>query len=802
MSTLHNAARRLWQHLGFTLTAVFTLAIGIGLVATQFSLIDGTLLRPLPFAEGERLFHITSADGASDDSWRRLHYAEVLAMREHLQSFEGLAAFASETYNLVPQGGTPRRLWGSAVNVDFFRLLRVNPLIGRVLEPGEDQPGQPLRAVINQALWRDAFGLDPAILGRSIRLNGELATVVGVMPDGFAFPGRESVWVNLRNPGDFRDTEDLGVEVLGKLRPGVSPESAALELDAAVRQLWAASGRSEADRQPIRVARFQSDYNGGNTSPVLYAMLAMTGFVLLLGCINVAGLLSVRANERVRELAVRTALGAGRGHIVRQMLGESLGLGALGALLGTAFAAGGVHLLQTQLRQRVDMLDWMYFDLNPRVLAFIVGVSVLAALLAGVLPALRALRVDPAIALRGEGRGNLGPGPDRSGRWLLAGQLAFACASMVMAVLFATSAVRSSQVTLAYDPDSLLIGRIELQGVSYVDAAARVRFYNTLVERVQQTPGVLAAAASSRDLVDAGVWSRLEIAGRDYPRESDKPGAYLEVVTRDYFAVLNRPPIAGRVFDQRDRADSLPVALVNQSFAARLWPGEDPLGKRIRRSEDGAVWATVIGVVPDLNLRGVGNTGSDSGWYLLQDQVSWGWLELLVRTQGDPAALIGAVRAAVAAVDPDQPVHSIATLRERTERRVAALNVIGSMTSTFALAALLLAAIGTYGVMSYAARLRMRELGLRIALGASRSGVIGLMLKQNLVHAALGVIGGLLIGLTLARKLAPVLPEAAAGESWVYLSVATVLLGATALACWLPARRAAAVDPMRSLRNE
>lgn len=802
MHTFRTALRHMWQHLGFTLTAVLTLAIGIGLVATQFSLIDGTLLRPLPFAEGERMYHITSQGSGSDQAWRRLHYAEVVAMREHQQSFEGLAAFAAETYNLVPAAGTPRRLWGSAVNVDFFKLLRVNPLLGRVLEPGEDGPGQPLRAVISHALWRDAFGSNPGIVGQSVRLNGEMATVVGVMPEGFAFPARESVWVNLRSAADFSNTEDLGVEVLGKLKPGIGVQAAAQELDGAVRQLWAALGRAEADRQPIRVARFQSDYNGGNTSPVLYAMLAMTGFVLLLGCINVASLLSVRATDRLRELAVRTALGAHRRHVVGQMLAESVGLAALGALLGTAFAGVGVYLLQTQLKARVDMLDWMYFDLNPRVLAFIVAVSALAALLAGALPALRATRVDPAIALRGEGRGQVGPGADRSGRWLLAGQLAFACAAMVMAVLFATSAVRSSQVTLAYDPDSLLIGRIELQGLSYVDADARVRFYNSLVERVQQTPGVVAAAASSRDLVDPGVWSRFEIAGASYPREQDKPGAYLEVVTRDYFQVLDRQAISGRVFDASDRADSVPVALVNQSFAASHWPGQDPLGQRIRRSEDGSVWATVVGVVPDLNMRGVSNTGMEAGWYLLQDQVSWGWLELLVRTDGDPTALIDQVRAAVAAVDPDQPVHSIATLRDRTERRVAALNVIGSMTSVFALAALLLAAIGTYGVMSYAARLRMRELGLRIALGASRGGVIALMLKRNVWHSALGVGCGLTIGLVLAQTLAPALPEAAAGEIWVYLSVTLVLLGSTALACFLPARRAAAVDPMLSLRNE
>lgn len=804
MQTLRDAIRHLWRNIGFTLTAVLTLGIGIGLVATQFSLIDGTFLRPLPFADGERIYHITSQPlGDKGQGFQRMSFDEFAALHAQQQSFDGFAAFASETYNLVPASGAPQRLWGSAVSDDFFPLLRVNPLLGRVFDPGADRPGQPLRAVIAHGLWRNVFAADPGVIGQTVRLNGETATIVGVMPEGFGFPSRESVWVNLRAaPAEKGALAPPAVEALGRLKPGRTMRTAAEELNIAARHIWQSLGRSEDERRPVQVARFQDDYNGGNTGPVLYTMLAMTAFVLLLACINVASLLSVRATDRMRELAVRTALGARRRHVLWQLLAESLSLAAMGALLGVALAGVGVRLLQTQVRTRVDMPEWMYFDLNPRVLLFTVAVAVLAGILAGVLPALRAARVDPGIALRAEGRGSVGPRADRSGRWLMVGQLAFACAAMVMAALFATSAVRSSKLSLAYDPDSLLIGRIELQGLPYVDAGARVRFYNTLVDRVRQTPGVVAAAASSRDLVDPGVRSTFEIAGASYPREQDKPQAFLEVVTRDYFAVIDRPPLSGRVFTSADRVDSAPVAVVNRSFAARHWPGRDPIGQRIRRSEDAATWATVIGVVPDLNMHGINNMDDEDGWYLLQDQVAWGWLELLVRTNGDPAALVDGVRAAVAAIDPDQPVHSIGTLRARTERRVAPLNVIGSMAGVFAIAALILAAIGTYGVMAYGARLRSRELGLRVALGASRGGVIGLMLRQNLRTSAVGVGCGLALGYGLSYPLAPMLPEVSNTDPAIYLVVASVLLAAALLACWLPARRAAAVDPMLSLRGD
>jgi putative ABC transport system permease protein len=799
------ALRQLLRQKGFLLTAVLTLGLGIGLVATQYSLIDGVLLRPLPFADGDRVWHVARAGAPGTDGWSAINVQEFLLQREGQGSFEKLAAFRSETYNLVTGSGAPQRLWGSAVTVEFFELLRVRPALGRVFVQGEDAPGAPLRALIGHAPWRDVFGGDPGVIGRSVRLNGRSAEIIGVMPEGFVFPSTDTVWVNfaLPVPGAPLDSE-AGVQGLGLLAAGVEPRAAAAELELGAQRFRAARGLPADDVEPMRVDRLQRAYNGGGTSTLLGTMLAMTVFVLLLACINVANLLFVRAADRARDLAVRSALGAGRGRIVRQLLAESAVIAAGGAVVGIAMAALGVALLQSQIAARIDLSGWMRFELDLRVLAVAVAASAGAGLLAGLLPAWRASRVDVAQVLRADGRGSVGGGFGRARRWLVAGQLAFACTALIVASLLAASASRSAAVTLAYDPDSLLIGRIELQGPAYGDVAARARFYAQLVDRVAAAPGVAAAAASSRDLVEAGVRVPVQVEGVAYARSQDMDDAWLEVASRDYFRVVDRDVLAGRLFDTRDRVDSEPVALVNRAFAERFLPGRDPIGARIRRGATDDAWATIVGVVPDLDMEGVGNAADGAGFYLLQDQLGWGWLDLLVRSEraGEAASLVAAVRAAVASLDPDQPVHAIRTLRERTERRIAGLSILAAMAMVFAGAALLLAAVGVFGVVAYGARARTREFGLRIALGASGGGIVALLMRHNATVVLAGIAAGIIGGFALSRPLAPVLPAVSTEDPGLYLLVAGVLLATTALACWLPARRAAGIDPQEALRGD
>lgn len=804
MNALRLALYSLSKQPGFLLTTVLTLALGIGLVTTQYSLLDATLIKPLPFPDGERIWHVSRAGAPANGNWSSIDLQEFRVQREGQQSFEKLAGFRSETYNLSSGDGPPQRLWGSAVTAEFFELLRVQPILGRSFVAGEDQPGAPLKAVIGHAVWRDGLGGDPAVIGRSVRLNGESAEIIGVMPPGFVFPTTDTVWVNLRlaAAGDTLDPM-RAVQGLGLLREGVQPEAAAAELELGARRFRASHGLPEDDVEPMQVKRLQRVYFGGNTLPMLATLLAMTLFVLLLACINVANLLYIRAADRTRDLALRRALGAGRAQLIRHLMAESVLITLLGAGVGVGLAALGVELLHAQIFARTDMIGWVRFDLNLRVLAVAIIAAGGTGLVAGLIPAWRASRVDVAMLLRSDGRGSVGSS-GRGQRWMVAGQLAFACTALIVAALMAQSASRSADLTLAYDPDTLVIGRLELQGPAYAEAEARTRFYATLVERVAQAPGVAAAAASSRDLVDSGVLTPVQVEGVSYARSQDMDDAYLEVVTRDYFGVVERQALRGRLFEAGDRYGSTPVALINPRFAERFFPGRDPIGLRIRDGRGDNAWATIVGIVPDLDLQGIGSRDDGAGYYLLQDQMGWGWLELLVRGEPGvaPITLTATVREAVAALDPEQPVHTIRTLRERTDRRIAGLALLGQMATVFAGVALLLAAIGIYGVVAYAARQRTREFGLRIALGARPAGIVALQLRQSGLVAVAGTLAGLLGGYLLSKPLAPILPMVSTREPGLYLAVGLLLGAVTALACWLPARRAAAVDPQVALRAE
>lgn len=792
--------RRLLHRPAHTLTVVLTLGIGIALVATQYALMHGVLLRPLPFPDGERIMHIAREDDSRPGWWRVLGHDEFVVLREQQTAFDQLAAFRSETYNLVGGEGLPLRLWGSAVSADFFPLLGVRPLFGRLLGAGDEGRGQPLRAVIGWRLWQDRFGADPAVLGRSVRLNGESAEIVGVLPDDFRFPGREQVWVNLRLPREPGDGEMPGVEVAGRLPVGVEPATAASELEGLLQARRSALGLPADTQRPVRVASFPVAYNGGNTVPILYSMLAMTTFVLLLACINVGNLQAVKAAGRGGEFAVRGALGASRLRLLRLLLADTLALGLAGLGLGLVLAGIGTGLLQEVATRTLELPGWMRFELDPAVIAVAALATLASALAAGAAPLWLVWRQDPNRLLRADGRGQLGGRGGALGRWFVAGQLAFACATLLVAALLAWNTMLSARAAQAYAPDSLLVGRIELQGPAYADAAARGRFYEQLMARLTATPGVVAAAVSSRDLVDAGVYGSVEIGGQTYPRDRDKPGAYLEVVSRDYFRVVGADMLRGRVFGDADLPGGPLVAVVNARFAERHWPDQDPLGQRIRREGDER-WATVIGVVADLGLEGIGNPGPGAGYYLMQEQMAWGWMELLVRTEGAPAALAEAVRRAVAEVDPEQPVHSIVGLQGRSDRRTAGMRLVAVMAGVFGGVAMFLAVLGVYGVVAHHARRSLREIGLRMALGASRSGIVGLMLRRYVPAAVLGIVAGSALGQVLLAGLAGVMPHGA-GHWPLHVGILGALTLSALLASLVPALRAAAAGPLAALRAD
>lgn len=808
MSAFRFAFRQLIKSPGFTITAVASFALGIGLVATQFSLIDAVLLRGMPLPDAGHLYHLgRQAPQTSDpERWEPMPYRDYLQLGERQTSFETIAATQWLGMNLSGPGRVPSYHTGSLASAGLVGVTRTQPMLGRWFHVDEDRPGQPLAVVLSHALWQEQFAGSPGVLGTKVNINGEPGTVIGVMPPKFRFPGSAELWTNLRaGPSDPRERLVDRVEVFGRLKPGVALEQARAELDGLIASFvktWPETnqGYDRANFQTVANA-----YAGGGARPLFFLMMAMTIFILVLACVNVATMLLGRAARRTRELAVRAAVGATRAHLLRQLLLESLLLAVLGCLGGLFVARNGVDFLQAYLVTQQTVPDWMDFRLDQRVLAVAVVSTLLAGLLAGIVPAWQCSRIDVNAALKDESHAASGAGSGRMARWLVSAQIAFATMLLVAAGVMSLTVYQARQANLRYDPDKLLTGRIELQEGTQPTTADRARFYRRLIERLQSEPGVEAVAVTSRNFVSQGVPTQIEPEGVTYAHVNERPVAWLEVVSNDYFRLISVAPVSGRLFDHREQN---PVdtrsAIVNESFARRFWPGEDPLGRRFRTNQTQEQWATVIGVVPDLQMQGLFNDPAlgEAGFYLAQDQMGWGWLDLMIRTKSDPLQLIDPMRRAIAGIDSDQPIHSVGTLTSQTARSMRGFTIIGILAVVFAVISLFLGAIGVYGVTTQAVNRRTREFGIRMALGSTVSQLLQLVLRQGGRQIGTGLAIGLAGGFLLTRPLEQVFGSAMVNNPLIYVGVALTICAAGLAALWLPARRASHVDPMEALRAE
>ncbi|HUL53446.1 MAG TPA: ABC transporter permease, partial [Opitutaceae bacterium] len=637
---------------GFSLLAALSLSLGIGLVVTQFSLIDGILLRGLPFTGADRLMHVARLDpqgGGDPGSWQPVPYRDYLALRERQMSFATLAGVNTFGLNLSGPGRLPSHHTGGVSSANLLEALGVRPMLGRWFTDAEDRPGGPLQIVLSDALWHGEFAGDPAVLGRPLTVNGEAGTIIGVMPPHFDFPGSEDLWINLRASPDSDPRLRLveRVQMVGKLQAGVTLGQARAEFDALAASLAQRWPETNHGYERMVVQKFALAYAGGNVRSILFLMLAMTGFILVLACVNVANMLLGRAAQRTRELAVRAAVGAGRGRLLRQLLVETLVLAAGGAAGGLLLAQGGVDFLQRELVEKLTIPSWYDFRLDWRVLALAFGAMLGAGGLAGIVPAWQASRVDVNTALKDDSRAASSLGLGRLARWLVTAQIAFSTMLLVGAGVMALTIWQTRRANLRYEPERLLTGRIELQEGTQPTAAARARFYRTLLDRLRAEPGVESAAVTSRDFIGTGVRTQMAPEGAVFAHDNDRPTVWLEVVSNDYFRLIGARPAAGRLFDGREQQDADGCsAVVNESFARKFWPGQDPLGRRFRTNETYQRWVTVVGVVPDLQMQGLFTPpGRDeAGFYLAQDQMGWGWLFLLVRTKSDPHQLIAPVR--------------------------------------------------------------------------------------------------------------------------------------------------------------
>lgn len=808
MNDLAFALRQLRARPAFTFAAALSLALGIGLVATQFSLIDAVLLRGLPVPDTANLYHVAYQDPRSSDlnRWQVMAHRDYLALRERQTSFEALAATQWSGVNLSGPDLMPSRHTGCFTTANLLEVLRVQPMLGRWFTPEENRPGQPLAVVLSHALWQDQFGASPAALGRAVTVNGTPATVVGVMPPKFTFPGYEGLWVNVHlNPGDPRERLIDRMEVFGRLKPGVSVEQARAELDAVAAGFTKTWPETNEGYERMNLQKLGQAYSGGGAQPLLFLMLAMTVLILVLGCVNVASMLLGRASQRTRELAVRAAIGASRARLLRQMLIESVLLALLGCVGGLLVASYGIDFLQHYLVNNLAVPNWMEFRLDQRVLGIAMLSTLLAGVLAGIVPAWQASHVDVNTALKDDSRAAAGMGLGRLARWLVSAQITFSTMLLVAAGVLSYTVFLTRQANLRYDPDKLLTGRIEVQEGSQPTMEARARFYRSLLTRLQEEPGVEVVAVTSRNLIGTGVPTQVGPEGVVYKHDNDRPTTWLEVISHGYFDLISVKPIAGRLFDSREQAANAPrTALVNESFARKFWPGTDPLGRRFKTSQTQDHWITVVGVVPDLQMQSIfAEPGqNEAGFYLSQDQMGWGWLDLFIRTKGDPLKLVDAVRKAIASIDPNQPIYAVGTLTSQMTQALRAFSIVGIMAVVFAVITLFLGAVGVYGVTAQAVARRTREFGIRMALGSTVVQLLQLVLRQGGRQIGLGLVLGLVCGYFLTRPLEQVFGGNMANHPGIYVTVVAMISLVGLVALWIPARRASRINPVEALRAE
>lgn len=806
VTDLRYALRGFARSRGFTTVAVLTLALGIGATTAIFSVVNAVLLRPLPFPEPDRLVNVWMDNRRMqmpEDIHSRANFEDLRARN---RSFVELAGFTGGGMNLT--GGCaesecePRRIAGSAATGPLWRVLGVTPILGRTFGEAEETPGSDAVVVLSHSLWTQQFGADSAIVGRPIRLNGRERTVIGVMPPSFRFPNAETqAWIPLAQSADERQSRgQFFLYAIGRLRPGVSVEAARADLAAIARQL---EEEFPANRDlGTHLVPLEEQVVGKSTRTALWVMLAAVAAVLLIASANVANLMLSRAAVREREIGVRLALGAGRRRLVRQLLTESLALAALGAAAGLAVAWAGLRVLIALAPADLPRLDGV--GLDAPVLAVTLAVTLFSGVAFGLVPALQASGFSLSLSLREGGRGGTASrGGQRLRRALVGAQIAIVVVLLTASGLLIRSFLALQATDLGFRPDRLLTADLALPGAKYQQPASRVAFFERVFERLRADPGVVGVAAI-RDIFLSTTpnSTTFTIEGRERTPDIANVEVPLDPVTPEYFQVMGIPLVAGRSFSAIDDSASA-VAIINETMARKFWPQGDALGKRFKYGgeQSQAPWLTIVGIVGDMRRTGFDAPVRYETFY----PYAWGpatRMQLVIRTRGEPTSAIRVLREAVREVDAEQPVHGIGTMDSRLGDMMAARRFAMVLLGTFAALALVLGVVGVYGVTSYLVAQRVREMGVRMALGASGQQVVSLVMRQGMTVAVVGLIGGLTGAFLTTRLLGALLYGVSPRDVFTFTAVAVALLLATLIANWVPARRAARIDPLVALRAD
>ncbi len=807
LQDLRFGARMLRKNPGFALAAIFTLALGIGGNTAIFTITSSVLLKALPYKDPQQLISLDAQDKTGQSHCCSLNRFDLVHDRS--QSFSGVVAAANDNFNLTGRG-EPLQVPAARVSAGFFELLGVKPQVGRFFSPDEGQPaGKPV-IVISDAFWHNRFGGDRSAIGQTVALDGTPYTIIGVLPAGIQFPfmGPADVWTpryfehSLFTPQRLR----MGVgylSIIGRLRPGISRERAVAEMNVLHQQYHKENPTApDADASLSMVVTDLQDSVVADIRGKLVLLSFAVGVVLLIACFNVASLLLSRALSRKKEIAVRAALGAQRGALVRQLLTESVLLALLGGVLGLGLSWAATKYLATLGNNNLP--QGMPIAMDTRVLLFMVATSVLTGVLFGIFPALQLSRTNVNETLRDEGRGSTGGHRRVQLRGLLVvGQVALSLMLLIGAGLLVRSFSRLLRVDPGFDPQNVLTMNVSLPTVKYADTQKQIMFFDDLLRRVSALPGVRKAAISAALPL---TWKRITPVLPDGQPDvplPERPFIDIEAVSPQWFQTMRVAMKVGREFTDADNAQSPKVIIVNETFARRYWPHENPVGKRVMVGR-GPAPSEVIGVASDIKNRGLA-LDPQPQLYLPFPQIPWGNMNLLVRTVADPHSMVSAVRAQIAAIDSDQPVTSIQTVDELMDGSRAQPRFILLVLGIFSAVALVLAIVGIYGVLSYSVEQRRQELGIRLALGAEKSDILRLVVRHGLMLTMAGVAIGLVAAFAaswlMASLLAGVLYKISARDLTTFVMAPVAFLVIALLASYVPARRATQVDPNEALRG-
>ena len=805
MTNLSVAARTLRKNPGFTAVAILTLALGVGANTAIFSVVKAVLLNQLPYRDPDRLVKIAQSDPDTPRP-ETVDFTTTHDWRTRSHSFQTLSLYRDAAGAIVEQGH-PELLEGMRVNYDYFDTLGVRMHLGRVFLPEEDRPDRRFELVLTHGLWMRRFGGDPHIVGRTLRLSESSFTVVGILPAGFqplVRPGGKlpemylPLGYDLKQPSACRSCQHL--QLIGRLKPGVSARQAQAELNTIMRDIIREHPTSYSQRALVTVTPLQ-EHMVGRVSTAIWVLLGAVGLVLLIACANVANLTLARATGRAKEIALRAALGAGRARLVRELLSESLLLALGGGLAGILVAWLGTTALVTFGARELPRANEIRMD--AAVLLFALVASLFTGALFGIVPALRASRVDLSSGLRDLGKSTTGRSSQTLRKLLITAELALAFVLVLGASLLGKSFLHLINVQPGYDPHNVLTLGAYVYGARYQKPEAELSFYNQVMERVRATPGVESVAMVST-LPLAGFDRRgFHVQDRHLANDSEAPSVDAYSVSPEYFRVMKIPLKRGRAFSEQDRAGAPRVALISESCARSQFPNEDAIGRHIQLGgrHDQKEWLTIVGVVGDIRQYGLDRSPGMEAYIAQAQDLDFSY-NLVARTTLDPRRLENMVRDAFLAVDKTQPIFHVQPLEAYVAESLAARTFTLLLLALFGGLALVLAAVGIYGVISYAANLRTREVGIRMALGAKRRDVLRMILGQGLTLVAIGLVAGFVASLALTRFLATLLYEVRTTDALTSALVALVLAAVALLATYLPAHRASTVDPMVALRYE